>query len=145
LHHLSVRKNEIQGVSDRRFQRIIDVIRDAMTTQDYDGGSGAIADRLKIFFEGDDARALLVARTEAGSAANAAAKDGYRAGGADAKSWLPVPPDGRNRPEHLAMDGETVPIDQVFSNGLSFPGDPQGDAEEICNCRCTLLPEFINA
>jgi hypothetical protein len=143
LRHLAKRQNLIKGVSDRRFGQIMDVVRDAMLSDTWDGGSGAIADELRRFFEGDDARALLVARTESGSAANAAAKDGYKAGGADGKSWLPVPDDGRNRPEHLEMDGETVTIDEAFSNGLQFPGDPLGPPEEVCNCRCTLLPEWL--
>ena len=50
------------------------------------------------------------------------------------------------RPSHAAMDGETVPIDDAFSNGLMWPGDVAGaggDANEIANCSCVsdlLLP-----
>ena len=37
------------------------------------------------------------------------------------------------------MDGETVGIDQRFSNGLRFPRDPEdGRAEQLINCRCYL-------
>lgn len=38
--------------------------------------------------------------------------------------------DGRNRPEHLAMHGETVHFDATFSNGDTVPG------ESDWNCRC---------
>jgi hypothetical protein len=38
------------------------------------------------------------------------------------------------------VDGETVPSDQPFSNGLMYPGDPMGDASEVINCHCVLIP-----
>lgn len=42
------------------------------------------------------------------------------------KTWIT----GSNpRPEHSAMDGETVPVDDVFSNGEDWPGGLPG-----CNC-----------
>ena len=37
------------------------------------------------------------------------------------------------------LDGEIKPFDESFSNGLMYPGDINGTAEEIINCRCTLL------
>ncbi|HNW87863.1 MAG TPA: phage minor head protein [Candidatus Limiplasma sp.] len=40
----------------------------------------------------------------------------------------------------LGVDGETVPNDQPFSNGLMYPGDPIGDAFEVINCHCVLIP-----
>jgi hypothetical protein len=32
-----------------------------------------------------------------------------------------------------------VTIGHEFPNGLRFPGDPQGPAYEVCNCRCNLI------
>jgi hypothetical protein len=50
------------------------------------------------------------------------------------KTWVT----GTNpRPEHAAMNGETVPIDQPFSNGLDWPGDENGDPDETCGCNCS--------
>jgi hypothetical protein len=46
---------------------------------------------------------------------------------------------GRNpRPSHKAQDGEAVALDDVFSNGLRWPGDGKGRTEELVNCNCTL-------
>lgn len=43
------------------------------------------------------------------------------------------------------MDGEVKELDEAFSNGLMFPGDPDGPAEEVCNCRCALLQRVRSA
>jgi len=29
-------------------------------------------------------------------------------------------------------------MNETFSNGLEVPGDPNGESEEIINCRCTV-------
>lgn len=47
--------------------------------------------------------------------------------------------DGATRPSHQKVDGEIKELDEKFSNGLMFPGDPSGGAAEVCNCRCALL------
>lgn len=48
---------------------------------------------------------------------------------------------GNPRPSHAAMDGETVGIRDTFSNGLRWPGDPQGSADENAGCQCSV--EFL--
>lgn len=47
--------------------------------------------------------------------------------------------DGKVRDSHRMVDGEIREIDKPFSNGLLYPGDPNGRAEEVINCRCALL------
>lgn len=44
---------------------------------------------------------------------------------------------GRTRESHRRVDGEIRELDEKFSNGLMFPGDPNGSAAEVVNCRCT--------
>lgn len=39
---------------------------------------------------------------------------------------------------HRNMGGEVVPAYETFSNGMQYPGDPAGGAEETVNCQCTL-------
>ena len=41
------------------------------------------------------------------------------------------------RPEHQAMNGETVMIDESFSNGCYWPGDENGDPDTTCGCNCS--------
>lgn len=47
--------------------------------------------------------------------------------------------DSSTRESHVAVDGEVRELDEKFSNGLMFPGDPSGGAAEVVNCRCALL------
>lgn len=47
--------------------------------------------------------------------------------------------DSRTRKSHKRCDGEIRELDEEFSNGLMFPGDPDGKAEEVIHCRCALL------
>ena len=64
------------------------------------------------------------------------------------KRWMATL-DDRTRDSHRDMDGETVDMDEKFSNGLMYPGDPAtNDFAEICNCRCTMVyvyPEFTQS
>lgn len=51
--------------------------------------------------------------------------------------------DGRERPSHAALDGDFVGIDEEFANGLMYPGDPDGEPEEVYNCRCALVYDVV--
>ena len=54
------------------------------------------------------------------------------------QEWLATL-DMRTRYSHRRLDGEKVEVGGTFSNGLRYPGDPQGSYAETCNCRCTLV------
>ena len=93
-------------------------------------------------------RAVTVARTETMGAVNAGV---FRAAQLDAqqrgdvapfKVWLATE-DTRTRPTHREADQQRTLLDQPFRVGtssLQFPGDPRGPANEVINCRCTMLP-----
>lgn len=62
--------------------------------------------------------------------------DAATASGLQEKVWRTG---GRNpRPSHKAQNGESVGIDDVFSNGLRWPGDGAGETKEIVNCDCRV-------
>ncbi|SDQ05154.1 phage portal protein [Leucobacter chromiiresistens] len=52
------------------------------------------------------------------------------------KTWLVT--SGRPRAEHAQMDGETVGIDDLFSNGAKWPGDPVLGADGVAGCTCDV-------
>ena len=91
----------------------------------------------------DQRAAMKAARTAMTSAHSLGKLKGYeRAAGMGIdveKQWLAAL-DSRTRGSHRHLDGETVKLDAKFSNGLKYPGDPDGPASEVYNCRCTLVP-----
>lgn len=59
--------------------------------------------------------------------------------GYENKAWISMD-DDRVRDTHRECEAQgAIPIDATFSNGLKYPGDPNGGAEEVCNCRCYLI------
>lgn len=61
-----------------------------------------------------------------------------RQNGAATKTWVVT--SSNPRAEHAAMNGETVGLDEEFSNGLRWPGDSaSGDPAEVANCRCEVV------
>lgn len=46
---------------------------------------------------------------------------------------------GNPRSSHVAVDGEEVPIEDDFSNGLKWPGSFSGDPEDVANCQCSVI------
>lgn len=54
------------------------------------------------------------------------------------KGWMATL-DDRTRDSHVDLDGEEREIDEEFSNGLMFPGDPEGEPGEVYNCRCRMI------
>ena len=42
------------------------------------------------------------------------------------------------RPGHARMNGQTVPFDERFSNGMEWPGDWAGGPDEVCGCQCEI-------
>lgn len=79
-------------------------------------------------------RAKLVARTESARVMNGAPTRMLQDREAETgrvfmKTWSTAL-DDRVRDEHVAMEGESVPVGKEFSNGLEFPSEP--------NCRCVV-------
>jgi len=67
------------------------------------------------------------------TAANFGAKEAAGTAGARTKTWV-----SSGSPRHAHMNGQTVPLGENFSNGMSVPGDPDGGADEVAGCRCSV-------
>lgn len=80
-----------------------------------------------------------IVRTEGHRIQQTSADDARRgaiAKGADVVKQWDAALDSRTRDSHARVDGEIREEDEKFSNGLLYPGDPAGKAEEVINCRC---------
>ena len=101
-----------------------------------------IASRLSKVTGMNETAAIRNARTMVTGAENKGRQDSYARATADGiileRTWLATN-DSRTRHSHAVLDGETKPIDTPFSNGLMYPGDPDGEPSEVYNCRCTLI------
>jgi uncharacterized protein with gpF-like domain len=90
--------------------------------------------------------ALRNARTMVTGAENAGRLDSYKTleeqGVIQKKRWIATP-DDRTRASHVEIDGEEQDINEPFSNGCMYPGDPDGELSEVINCRCSMGDRII--
>lgn len=86
--------------------------------------------------------AVRIARTEGHRIQQTSTRDAQqksKSKGADVVKQWDSTLDGKTRDSHKRVDGEIRELDERFSNGLDFPGDPKGKAAEVINCRCVSL------
>lgn len=121
-----------------------EVSRGISTGMAYDVIARNISLKMKGTYEnpgGSYAYALRVARTEGHRIQCQATMDAcYKAkekGANVVKQWDSTL-DGKTRESHARIHMEIRELDEKFSNGLMFPGDPSGGAAEVVNCRCGL-------
>lgn len=101
-----------------------------------------MAKRISSVAQMDQRAAIRNARTMCTGAENGGRADSYqraKAMGIDVKQQWVATLDNRTRDNHREVDGEIIEVGKKFSNGLRFPGDPQGPAYLVYNCRCTTV------
>ena len=104
-----------------------------------------ITKRLEQVTVGDHKAAIRNARTMMTGVQNAGRIDAFeralKLGIPVKKRWIATL-DSRTRHWHRELDGEIVECDEPFENSIGkimFPGDPEADAGNVFNCRCTLI------
>lgn len=130
----------IVGIENTTKAKIADIIARGIS-------EGSSQSRLKDAIQSEmgttRTRAKLIARQETMTALATGQFDMMKSAGAKTKTWhhrpQKNPRDGTRGPNHVILDGETVGIDDRFSNGLRYPRDPEDNRpEELINCRCYL-------
>ena len=111
-----------------------------------------LADRIEGTMGARGAKKFEIARTEVIGAMNGGILESFKQGGPSVigKEWLTagdeIVRDGENSPgNHARMEGVVVGLNAAFQldgGPMRFPGDPGGAAEEVINCRCTMLPKL---
>ena len=124
-------KGRAQAINDATYRKLMRALED----EDEDDTPSHVFDNR----QSKDAMTFgrMLALTAAGWAATHEAPKQARDNGITRtveKMWVT----GDNpRPEHAAMNGETVPINEPFSNGCEWPGDEGGDPDTTCGCNCS--------
>ena len=114
-----------------------EVSRSIATGMTYAQTAQQLARQSRIGFN----RAVRIARTEGHRIQNTATMDAMYAAkdkGAEVVKQWDATLDSVTRESHVMVDMEIRELDERFSNGLMFPGDPSGSAAEVVNCRCCL-------
>lgn len=140
--YMAEASNRLAGIGDVAWGEARRVIHEQMGTG---LGREDTKQALERTLSVSEFRADTIARTELGAAANAGvahAGDALVAAGFRVeKEWF-AQHDPRTRPTHVAADGQRAPLNGFFTVGgveMSRPLDPMGPAEEVVNCRCTML------
>lgn len=94
----------------------------------------AADDKDSVFRHLLDSGAAMYAVSMVTTSANFGAIDAARKVGGKTKTWNASSSSAR----HGSMNGETVSIGEKFSNGMDWPGDPDGGADEVANCQCSI-------
>ena len=124
-------------------------VRAALLTGADEGlGARATAKLVNEAIGGDYPRfaAERIARTEAHTAASVGSHVAAEATGLELEKVWAATPDGRTRGSHSDADGQRRAMDEPFNIGgdlLMFPGDPDGTAAEVINCRCVVMYEPV--
>ena len=87
-----------------------------------------------------DDRAKANAEEESGTFWNTIEFDDAMESGYTKKTWHTML-DDLVRGSHYEVEGDTIPIHEYFEVGdslMMYPRDPNGEEEEIANCRCWL-------
>ena len=139
IEFLGKRENKLTAVNDTTFEALKSSLQEGLT----DGDTMAeLEDRVKAVFQtATDSRAETIALTETTSAVNGGRMAAMVQAKVQKKGWQ-LGMNENHRATHIraAMDyKDGIPIDQAFMVGgaaLQFPGDPDGPAQEVINCRC---------
>lgn len=127
-------------VTETTVQRVRDVVAESMR----EGvGVTEIAKRIRTDAFGESVtltRARTIARTETVGSMNEGRYTAATTSGVmQAKRWLSQQ-DGRVRPSHEDAASEGwLGIDDRFGNGLLYPHEPGAPADEVIQCRCSVL------
>lgn len=144
----------IKTITNTTSDRINTIIRDVMTEGELNGYGidkmrQSLTDAIGASIRGNvRARAKAIAQTEMISASNQASTYAADSTGLEYRKYWSTSHLQGIRPSHIQAEQDSIQRggykkDERFANGLLFPGDPAGSAEEVINCRCTVLHEII--
>ena len=142
--------NNVFIATERTLERVTQEIYDIIIESYAEQGEGIDSVTQTImdkFTELAEYEAQRIARTETSKAqGNATYNRLINNPDVEYIQWMATD-DERTRDSHAEIDGEITYADGtgIFSNGLQYPGDTNGDIEEWINCRCDLVAYIPDA
>ena len=125
----------VKGITQTTQQSIARIVS---TGLEHGDSRATIAKQIEQEMGTTASRARTIATQECNTSLLTGHYDMMRKAGAAWKTWH-VANMAAARPSHKRLDGERVPIDAKFSNGLMRPCDPDcNDPAEVVNCHCFL-------
>lgn len=136
--YIAMRVRNILGINQTTQNRIQDQIQEGIKQGE---AINTIADRVRDVFNVASSRAKLIARTETAGGVNGGSLLYYRSIGVEQKAWITANDEHVRETHRMCQAQGAIDMDDSFTNGLHYPGDQNnGDAAEVCNCRCALRP-----
>jgi HK97 family phage portal protein len=135
-------ENWVEAVAVKSAQRINKATQSRLVAKfrniPDDGDFTEAADEL--FNEMTDNDTISASLSLAATAVNFGRNESATANNRKFKTWVVT--SGNPRSSHAVLNGETVAIQDNFSNGARWPGDPDLDEEERINCNCIVDFDF---
>ena len=146
LNMIATRGKKIVSINGTAKDQVINGIKDILNEGIREGWTeseraAAINDTIKRTMKNNKSNARTIARTETHSAYEEGRWEAVKEAKPSHKMWLSSR-DSAVRSAHQ-IDGEIQKIDDLFSNGLLYPLEPNGDAGNVINCRCTFSTLFM--
>lgn len=129
-----------ENVSKTTTDRVMKIVQAGIASgASVDDVATSIMDSSEMF---EPSRAMTIARTETLTAVSLGQSSMMQLAAKAIpdlqKAWVTAQ-DEDVRDSHKAINGEIKKWDEPFSNGLMYPRDPDGEAGDSVNCRCTLV------
>jgi HK97 family phage portal protein len=134
------RTKKLAGINETAREVVLSKLNDALSEILEQGltekeAAELLKKKLKGAMEVNLNRARTIARTEVHGAYSEGRHIAADATHPKYKQWI-TSRDARVRDWHAYLDGEKVPYEEPYSNGMMYPHDPNGGAAEVINCRC---------
>lgn len=133
--------SRVTGITETVRKRIQKILSDA-SQEEIQTRKIAARLRKEIGIEMTPARAKMIARTETTRVTNEAAKQSAMELGIDLEKFWVATLDDKTRDSHREMNSQKpIHANEKFLVGgmlMDKPGDPDGGAKEVINCRCIV-------
>ena len=141
LEMIRERENKISGAGEQIHATLRGQMEEAIANGET---MDEIKGRIRATFNNlSETRVDMIARTETTYAYESARDITMREAGVEWTQWLTMEDGGDRHPQYSGLHGQIRAIDEPFNLygnlTLRYPGDPEGPAAEVINCRCIRI------